>query len=304
MEPRLSPRSKQKVLEILLKMEKSDFDEFDISELLRYIRPFSKKHILVWELACFIAHTEERSQGIVQEQLDETYANLIYGKLIKSDSSQELNIFQMDEKLFKAIFISGINNADINILKSQTNLNKKEALKIIRESYIEKDKIYKFTLFRNLPLILKILNCRFSKLGHSQILINNSNLKIQLTKCLEGISNELNGDFEIKRIVNDNFDDIKVCFMLLLHSHNFLMFDKTLSNCTLEINYNYEIMEWELALYANAVFGNNNKFCWKIMDLHKSAEHYIPQLKNETERSFIPIHYKAVRDENGKLIIK
>lgn len=304
MESTLSPKSKQKLSEILMKIDEANFDEFDISELLRYIRPFSKKYKLIWELACFIAHTEERTQGIIQEQLDETYANLIFGKLIKSSSSKSLDISQMNENLFKAIFTNGLKHIDANRLKKQTNLNKKEALKMIRDSYLLKDKIFYLNSLSNFPLIIKILNVRFSELGHQQILINSDNLKIELTKCLTHINNLLDSHFEIKRMIYDNFDDIKLCFMSLLHTHNFLMFDGTLSNCTLEVNCNHEKKNWELALYSNATFGNSNRFSWKIMELNKSAEAYIPELAHHMEHLFALQHFKIMRDITGKLVIQ
>ena len=130
---------------IIKRLNNKSFDEKDISDLVRSWRSYFKSQDMIWEFASFMAHREERDQGLFLYELDVRYAKLIYGIL---SPKKKFNPYKIEERLFKALFIGGLENTDNEHLKKNTGLSRTQAKNIINRFYKKKGKFYELEIGR------------------------------------------------------------------------------------------------------------------------------------------------------------
>lgn len=101
----LSDRAKQELTSIFKKFKNKSFDETDIEKLLLHLRAQFKGQRHIWEFASFIAHPEERDQGVFHQALDVYWAKKKY---IRGENKPPLDIGKIDEKLYKTLIIGSV----------------------------------------------------------------------------------------------------------------------------------------------------------------------------------------------------
>jgi hypothetical protein len=89
----LTSRTKSELTRILKKLADKTFEEEDIKILLIQWRPHFKQYVLIWELACFMAHTEARDRGVFHKELDSRYAKMVYGRTFGGPFNKQLDIY-------------------------------------------------------------------------------------------------------------------------------------------------------------------------------------------------------------------
>lgn len=304
----ISPKNKEKLKLICEKLKSSTFDEDDISSLLLLIRPYSKQYIYIWELACFIAHAEERDKGIIHKEMDYVYSILVYGKLIKSESSKSLNFSVVDENIFNIYILEGTKRLSSDLL-TDLKMSREQASTFVKNSYeLKNKKYYLKSQNKNFNALFKIFGSLGCTLAPKPI-INETDVISQLSKVLKEVNSDLNLDYNINEIISKSKNDILVAIVCLLHSCQFKLFDNTVSECKLDLKYDFsKRQKWTLSIYAIVNFGSENAISWPIIEIYNDIENVIPILKDITptpeEDLFIELEgYNAKRMEDGYLKI-
>lgn len=309
---RLNLRAKKTLNEILHKLENETFDENDIIELFRYLRPHFKKHNLIWEIACFICHTEERDKGIIQKEMDFIYSIIVYGSILKTSSSKKLNIFKIEKNIYNILFIFGIEKITSDELRKRSGLSKKDALNILKKAYYLEDKDYKMkTEYFGDKDLYNVINCITGTL-YPRPIINNTTLLKQIENSLHEVNIFLATNFNIKEIIRKNKTDLLTCIVCLLHSHEFILFDQKICSCYLDLSDNYEDkktanLKWELHLMAKINFGTGNGIIWPLMKIKEKIINKIPELQNykiENYRNVELSAFNALRNKENILTIQ
>jgi hypothetical protein len=298
---RLNERAKQDLIIIINKLEEQSFDERDISDLLRYLRPQVNKNSLLWEFASFIAHTEERTKGFIHEKLDLTYAKLIHFSKLKFETSQILNIYEISNRLYKTLVDVGLKKYSNVEFKKEAGISKEEALSILRSSYTKQSGVYKLSNIGNAPKVLVIFLTIINTINlHTAV--ENNKLINELEKSLLLIIKRLNIDVSVKEIISNNREEILVCFMCLIHSHEFELYDKKIGSCVLNLVFIESENIWRLVLGAKIYLGTNY-FSWPLMLLDKNVSKFIPELSGIQDQNFKLEGFNAIRTIDGNLII-
>lgn len=306
MSHKLPDRAKQKLVKILNRIENSIFDEDDISEMLRYIRPFSKQHPIIWEFACFIAHTEERSIGVFKAKMDFVYSNLLFANFSAISISKQLNIFEIEENIFKSVILNNLKTIDEKYIIEGSGFIRKQAIKFITESYVKNKKNYVLKANINiLNNVQKIIQSIFGLIDTTEIIDNDETIK-QLTQTLLIVAPLLESKFSIKHIIEKNKDDIILCLMCLLHSHEFQLFDNSIANCELILLSDNTDKKLFLSLQAK-VHLEKIAITWSTMSLKNSIYEYLQideRYTLDSQKSYKLTAFNAVRDHVGQLRIK
>lgn len=58
-----------KLNQIIMRIEAGRFDEIDVDSLLIYLRPYADRKSVFFEVANFVAHTDERNQGLAHQSI-------------------------------------------------------------------------------------------------------------------------------------------------------------------------------------------------------------------------------------------
>jgi len=74
----MKPIEKAKAQKLVLKLESGDFDENDIDNIFMRLRAYSHGNRIFREIADFVAHNDERNQGVSAESLEAFYLSFKY----------------------------------------------------------------------------------------------------------------------------------------------------------------------------------------------------------------------------------
>lgn len=285
----MSIKIKQALSECLTKIENKEFDEETIRTLLIVSREYLQFDGLIKELAHFIAHPN-RNKGLFHKKVNSRYAKLklVDEQLLINDISKrkitnekELSDFMLggigldkiDAELFEILYYDGLEDISENDLIKYTGLNKKQAEKILKNSYT-KDKNFYFLNVIKTEKMISLLQ-KLPKKVNEEEKQNELNESIQnglnlirktresidnLQKVIRGTvqfrsvfdSSSLSKDFKenFKKILNqfdiapkftkvleENIQGILVCLMTLLHDSKFEFFDKNTARVYLSTYY-------------------------------------------------------------------
>lgn len=301
----LTERAEQELSTIFMKFECKSFDENDIEKLLLHLRAQFKDQRLICEFASFIAHPEDRDQGVFHQALDVYWAKMKY---IRDEDKLPLNIGKIEKGLFKTLIKGSIETNHERYLKEQFSLNRIQCLRQIEKSYVKKGKYYYLKTDENTELTINIIDRVVSTLNNKPI-INTDKLLGELLHCLKIIAKNLKNPINVKRLIREQGNDILLCIIALTHSARFKLPEGNSGYCKLRIERNSRnmlkgILSWNLELMA-IVDLEGSKTMWPVMVLENKVEQYIPEI-DELELSgckcSLP-YFNAIRNQNGDLIL-
>lgn len=294
-----SERSKLELECIIKKLNEDTFDEDDIKSLLLQWRAYFKSSSLIWEFACFISHPEERSKVIFHKELDVKYTQMIYGRAIGGPFNKSFNPNVVEPKLFNTLLIGGIETIESDYLKSITGLTKIQARDFIYQSYMKKGNLFYIRPKKEYKKLEKIINAILSLVSLTPAIKNEEIIK-QFKNALTETITILELSLNSNEIIEKNKHKIIICLMCLLHSHNFILFDKKKGACKLDINRGRN-NKWAIYLYANI---SDINIHWPLMEFEDDLHEHIEELP-EINNSFEPFKLKgfnAIR-KNNRLVI-
>lgn len=154
---------RSKVQKAIEKIESGTFDEFTIDSLFSGLRQYSEKSTLFRELADFIAHPDERNEGIVNESLEAFYLSIRFFTEYASTKTK-LNLSTPFPAYIVKLMKYQIDKCDTNDLKNKFNVTR-DKLKARIDTIFSVDKKTKLAstkkekvLNNNFPAIQFILS--------------------------------------------------------------------------------------------------------------------------------------------------
>ncbi len=291
----LSDRSKSELLLILKKIENNSFNEDHIKDLLINWRPHFPKDSMIWELACFMAHTEARDRGVFHKELDSRYAKIVYGNTIGGQFNKQLYYYKIDSKLFNTLLIGGIETTDELFLIEKTGMNKIQAINEIKRLYRKDGSNFLLNPFQNYTRFLLILDVILGMINMTAAIDNEEIIK----QFKEGLKKtcEIIGIDQIS-LTDENEIDILICIACLLHSHQFILFDNSEGECYIKPSLNQERLV-EINLWAKVL-----NISWPLMTISDKEMSYIPEIKlNGFRLENDNIGFNAIRNSENNLII-
>lgn len=292
---KFSDRAQSELQYILKKLSEGTFDETNIKDLLLIWRSHFPNNSMVWELACFVAHTEERDRGVYHKELNVRYVQMVYGKVFGGPFNKTLQMQKMRFSLFKALFIDGVDLGDEEFIKKQSGLNKHKAKEEAKKNYKCKDGICTLKPskdYTKLEGVLKgVLNCMSFKVG-----VDNQNILTEFKDGLQKTIENLNLDYEVNSLISGKEEEILICIMCLLHSHDFLLYDKEIGSC--ELSLRADPMKKDLTFSLDAAV---KIVRWSLMEIKPKRLDYFDIDESSTDYNITLKGFHALRDIEGNL---
>jgi len=284
------------------KIKLDTFDESDIEKLLLLLRPSSKG--IVWELASFIAHQEERTKGLFQELLDTNYAILKHS-LEKDNKTEQINPFSIHESIYKTLIIGGIKIYPKDKIKNYTGKSNQECIKLLELSYAKKDDYYVLKDYSKLPIVIILLRLSVSIFQADKEVFTQSDLVDQFSQNISALSKSLNLLFDKKEFQTKS-DDITICIMCILHSRQFKLYDNSVGTCEMMVSYEEASKKFSLGIWGCIEMKPYVNIMWRIFRFKGDISNYIynlPVLPKEAKEYKLTC-FNATRNKTGKLIIE
>lgn len=314
----MKQKVKSNISRRISQIESSSFSEDDIKLFLIEIRDYLEDETFLREVCDFVAHPR-RNKGICHKRIDSRYGKQKFAKegvekiadpsFINAHKDKPDSFFtdqilsyietnKIDKILFNIIIIEGINEIDNYLFIKFYGKNKEEIERIIRNSYRKEGKNYILNSSvsddnkRFLDDVLKFIRGTIT----GKAAFNQSDIKEQLISGLTRISNQANISINISK-VEDNFSDLMVCILCILHDAQFNLFDESKAHSFISIEKG-KSGELELCLRADA-----NNFSFPIVSTNIPISEYV----KETEEALLAMEFKelpyirANRNEAGNL---
>lgn len=277
----MSVKVKQAITKCLVEIQDCSFDEHTIRTLLIVLREYLSKNSLIKELAHFIAHPE-RNQGIFHKKVNSRYTKLKLSKeqiqklIANREIAQEISteneysdfvlsavgVNKIESKLFKILYIDGLDDLPEEHLKKHINFNKAEVKKLLETSYTQREGYHYLNLLSTERIIAltealpvdkynpSVDIEQYESIQNARLLISKIRLQIDgIQKVIRGAiffdsvfdSDYLNNEIQLELLnvikkfnIDDNFiegirlnqSDILLCFMTLLHDSIFEFYDQ------------------------------------------------------------------------------
>ncbi len=251
-----SIKLRNSIIEKFDQVKNDSFDESTIKALLIDIREYIKSEAILRELADFIAHPR-RDRGISHKLLNSRYAKLSLveeqlkrieegdgWKNIKTEWDyshavlSSISVDKIESKLFKILFIDGIEDIAEATLKKYYKMGRKgrkDILKILDVSYFQSDGYHILKNIKHRTIIEDILKfIRGAVSGKSAF------EESTLVKDLESAVKNMIGVFNIDSTYLQSFKaqrkNIVLCIMCLLHDARLTFYDGNEARIFLTLN--------------------------------------------------------------------
>lgn len=212
----MKPIEKAKAQKLVLKLETGNFDENDVDNIFMRLRAYSHGNRIFREVADFVAHNDERNQGIATESIEAFYLSIKYF-LEYASPKISLDIGSPFPLYVKKLMKYQIDKCKDTDLKEKFNVTKQRLKSRIdtifsedkknNVAFMKKPKISEDTL-RALQYILGFIG--------SHPAFDQSRVISELLSVIK--SNKLNANEEE---LLKHSDRIAACVVLLLHEATF-----------------------------------------------------------------------------------
>ncbi len=115
--------ARTKVQKAISKIESGEFDELVVDNLLGGLRQYSGKNLIFRELADFVAHSDERDEGVIYNSLEAFYLSIKYFTEFTSPE-KSLNVSQPFPKYIIKLMKYQIDKCKNEDLKEKFNVTK------------------------------------------------------------------------------------------------------------------------------------------------------------------------------------
>ena len=235
----LNKKSKYNLTEVLDKFVDNSFDERDVRELFRNLRPFCKNNSLIWELASFVAHTEDRTRGFVHDKMNKCYVSLLYNNIVKTSVTKSINSLEMDTKLFNVIVGNLLESVEEAEYSRWAQVSKKDAKRILKQGYTSYGKRCLINNPKDVNKMNRLINALFMHLDISGSL-NVEELMNELYCVLQHVNNLLESSYDIREImsrIKNDFINLSSIFnykiinqLLIIKLSNYLVIKMDFAN--------------------------------------------------------------------------
>lgn len=250
----ISVKVKNSIIAQLDKVKHDTFQEEDIKELIRDIRPMLPKESLLRELADFFSHPEGKDRGIFNKALNSRYLKfkLMDEQRDKLDQDQVkgfkterqhtdfllngINIERVEKKLFDILFKDGLNDLSEGLFKKNYPLSKKKVRKLISDSYqlAADKKSYQLKNSKEYALIEDALKFIRGAI-EAQTIFNSQRLEKEFQTAINNVVSVLNLDSSYRNSTKMQSKLILLCIICLLHDAKFVFHDKHVATCFLSL---------------------------------------------------------------------
>ncbi|MBY0424810.1 MAG: aminoglycoside 6-adenylyltransferase, partial [Cytophagales bacterium] len=117
----INERTKQSIEIAIKNIKDRSFDERDISDLFKEIRPYSKEYDLINELADFLVHREEKNKGIAHKAFNINYSKLQFVHANHDHKKIDLRLIPIE--LFDNLIRGSVESIPEKILLTKLNKN-------------------------------------------------------------------------------------------------------------------------------------------------------------------------------------
>lgn len=207
---------KAKAQKLVLKLESGNFDENDVDNIFMRLRAYSHGNRIFREVADFVAHNDERDQGVTAESLEAFYLSIKYF-LEYASPKISLDIGSPFPLYVKKLMKYQIDKCKDSDLKEKFNVTKNR-LKSRIDTIFSEDKKNKKAFMKKSKLsedTLKALQHILSFIG-SHPAFDQEQVMTELLSVIKANKINVNEDELLK-----HSDRIAACVALLLHEAKF-----------------------------------------------------------------------------------
>lgn len=299
---KLSKKQEYDFKDLLSKITDGTFTESEIEKLLIILRPISNKNSIVWELASFIAHQEQRTKGLFQERLD--YSYLAIKNLSPINGTQEkINPLKINKKVFEILILGGLKFESKSVIKKRTGKSYEECIKLLKEHYKLSDGFYAPKDFNAISITLPIVSIPLS-LFKVEDIFTEEKLKTDISFSIEKLC-EVNGIQFDKAKLKVQLDDMIVCIICILQQREFKLFDNLLGTCGSVVLKSQNNNDYDFTIMGNIQLKRFNLSMpiFTFSGQMSKYMEYIPQNSSEWE-AYNKNIFRTERCEDGNLKIK
>lgn len=237
-----SVKLRNSIIEKLDAIKGASFDETTIKGLLIDIREYIRGAAILRELADFIAHPK-RDRGISHKLLNSRYAklSLVEEQMKKLDENNgwenvktewdysnavlcSISTDRIESRLFKILFVDGIEDVSEGHLKKYYKMGRKEILKMLENSYFESDGFHILKNLKNRAVIDDILKfIRGAVSGKAAF--SESSLVKDFDQAIKMTITKFDIEPSYMAAINGHINDILLCIISLLHDARLTFYD-------------------------------------------------------------------------------
>lgn len=212
----MKPIEKAKAEKIILKLETGEFDENDVDNIFMRLRAHSYGHHIFREVAHFVAHNDERNQGIAVESLEAFYLSFKYF-FEHFLSGPAIDIAFPFPLYIKKLMKYQVDRCKDSELKEKFNLTKSR-LKSNVDSFFGENKKHKTAyLKKNIPAnLFEALKYVMDSFGGRPPAFDQEQIISELVAVIKANKLKVNEN-ELRK----HSERIAVCVALLLHQTTF-----------------------------------------------------------------------------------
>ncbi|MEJ0057608.1 MAG: hypothetical protein WDN75_19365 [Bacteroidota bacterium] len=306
-----SIKLKNSIIESFERIKSNTFDESTIKTLLIDIREFIRDQAILRELADFVAHPK-RDKGISHKLINARYAKLSLvdeqfkrieaeGEFEKANIKTEwdysatvlssVKVERINSRLFKILFIDGIEDIDEKTLKKHYKLGSKEILSLLTDSYFQSDGFHILKNLKHRNAIDDILKF-ISGFVSGKSVFEPSDFNKELQNAVKIVIRRFELSENYLKSFSEKKKDILLCIMCLLHDARFTFYDKAEGRIFLTTSNNLISLATDRTVFHFYLFNSG----LKIQD-------YLDQHNDSEFRDMEEIPFINAKRINGKLIL-
>lgn len=241
----MSVKIKQALANCVGQIKNKTFDEDTIRTLLIVSREYlDESSGVLKELAHFIAHPI-RDRGICHAKVNNRYAKFKladdqYHKLddpaqllTRIRTEKELSEYllggvqvdKIEAKLFEVLYFDGIQDISEKHLIKYCGMKRKQAIKLLRSSYVKQDGLYYLKAERFKHEIDRLQRVIRGTIEYSSV-FDSTELNREVERALRKVTSVFALPSGLIPAIKDNKNDIQLCIMTLLHDSTFTFYDE------------------------------------------------------------------------------
>ncbi|MDW7694538.1 hypothetical protein R9C00_07285 [Flammeovirgaceae bacterium SG7u.111] len=299
----LNPKLISSIVKNLKSIQKNEFDEGTVKNLLIEIRDCGlTQESLLKEICHFVAHPTLRDQGICLQELDVLFMQLKYAKISPFSPPQfNMNPINPDEK---RILKNVIEKTPDKYFEA-TAFSKIKAIEIIDKSYSKKGVLSRP---RNRSKIIDIIQLVMRIVIPSGV-FSQSDLILELVNSFSSILQSNGIEDEFTPSINERQNDLMVCILSLLQGAKFKLYDGSFAESKMSVsNINKVIQSNEQPsnVNYNGLFHvpyMEDAFSVSIIKTNISFSHYFNTDWVDLSQNKIGL-FEVIRKEGGQLLLE
>lgn len=301
-----SIKTKFSIQKNLESIQKKEFTETNIKELLMDIREFISINTILRDMADFMAHPT-RDKGLCHSDIDLIHTKL---KFTLPKNPEKLDIVNIPDKLYNTLLKYGVEKINEEDFIESVGINKRKFQDILKKNYKLRNKK---AILENRFMFNEMIKGINYLIGNIEIksVFSQEEFINELKSAIEILQEELKIIGDYSKAIEDNSTDIMICLISLLHDSKITLFNNEVGKLYISLIPNKDFIEKKtfneilIGLFARFEIENgiHTDIAYGIIETKAKASDYIENFEFDEKKGFDLAEIVTSR-KNNKLILE